>query len=206
MEIANETRMGIQGYPMNLQSITQAELKYMGERYVKSLRDRSTTAERITDKMPANFMYLGLIHLIMPHAKIIHVKRDPIDTCLSCYTKLFNKSQYQSYRLDEIGRYYRFYSDLMKHWKSVLPKDAFYEIQYENIVSDPEKEVRALLEYCNLPWEEGCLNFHETKRIVKTASITQVRRPIYKSSVEKWRHFEKHLGPLIGALGDLVRL
>ena len=206
MEIANETRMGIQGYPMNLQSITQAELKYMGERYVKSLRDRSTTAERITDKMPANFIYLGLIHLIMPHAKIIHVKRDPIDTCLSCYTKLFNKSQYQSYRLDEIGRYYRFYSDLMKHWKSVLPKDAFYEIQYENIVSDPEKEVRALLEYCNLPWEESCLNFHETKRIVKTASITQVRRPIYKSSVEKWRHFEKHLGPLIEALGDLVRL
>jgi hypothetical protein len=205
MEIASGARGGhAEGYPLCLEGITQAELAAMGERYAAALQARAPGSPRITDKMPANFNCVGLIHLMLPKAKIIHVMRDPVDTCLSCYTRLFNKSQHQSYDLVEIGRYYRAYARLMEHWRQVLPAGAFYEIQYEALVAEPETQARALLEYCGLPWEDACLEFHKTARQVRTASVTQVRQPMYKTSVEKWRHFEKHLGPLLEALGDLV--
>ena len=205
LQIASQPRGGEPaGYPLCLQGITQAELKIMGERYAGALQARAPASLRVTDKMPANFNFLGLIHLMLPRAKIVHVKRNPVDTCLSCYTRLFNKSQYQSYDLTDIGRYYRSYAQLMDHWHKVLPAGAFYEIQYEELVADPEGQTRALLEYCGLEWHDACLNFHKTARNVRTASVTQVRQPMYKTSVEKWRHYEKHLGPLLDALGDLV--
>lgn len=205
LKIASEPR-GVEtaGYPLSLQDITQAELTVMGERYARGLQARAPGSPRITDKMPANFNYVGLIHLMLPRAKIVHVKRNPVDTCLSCYTRLFNKSQYQSYDLAEIGRYYRSYAQLMAHWRSILPAEAFYEIQYETLVADPEGQARALIAYCGLEWEDACLNFHQTERSIRTASVTQVRQPMYKTSVEKWRLYEKHLGPLLDALGDLV--
>ncbi len=123
-----------------------------------------------------------------------------MDTCLSNYTKLFSKSLYQTYDLEELGRYYNGYSETMAHWREVLPADAFYEVQYEELVSDIENQVRALLDYCDLPWEDACLDFHNTKRNVRTASVTQVRKPVYTSSVAKWKRYEKHLSPLKGVL------
>ncbi len=200
----NNTNLNSLGYPLNMQDITQAELKAMGESYIKGLQERAPVSPRITDKMPANFNFLGLIHLMLPNAKIVHVKRNPIDTCLSCYNKLFNRSQLQSYDLQEIGRYYKNYAALMDHWRKVLPPGSFYEIQYEDIIADAGGQSRALIDYCGLEWNEACLDFHKTKRNIRTASVTQVRQPIYKTSVEKWRHYEKHLGPLLDALGDLV--
>jgi tetratricopeptide (TPR) repeat protein len=195
---------GISGYPLSLKGITQAEVTVMGQNYVDGLRERSPQSARITDKMPANFNAIGLIHVMLPNARIVHVQRDPVDTCLSNFTKLFGRSQPQSYDLVELGRYYLDYALLMDHWRAVLPAGAFYEIQYEDLVEDPASEVRKLLDYCRLEWDDACMNFHETERSVKTASITQVRRPMYKTSVQKWRRYEKHLGPLLDTLGDLV--
>jgi tetratricopeptide (TPR) repeat protein len=199
------TKQDLIGYPLNLKGITQAELKAMGERYITGLQARAPAFSRITDKMPANFNCLGLIHLMLPNAKIVHVRRNPVDTCLSCYTRLFNKSQLQSYDLQDIGRYYRNYATLMEHWRKVLPSGSFYEIQYEDIIADAEGQSRALIDYCGLTWDDACLEFHKTERNIRTASVTQVRQPIYKTSIEKWRHYEKHLGPLLDALGDLIK-
>ncbi len=205
MQIACMPRGGeTVGYPPSLQSIPQTELKAMGERYVAGLQARAPDSPRVTDKMPANFNYLGLIHLMLPRAKIVHVMRNPLDTCLSGYTRLFNKSQHQSYDLAEMGRYYRSYAQLMEHWRKVLPAGAFYDIQYEELVADQQGQARALLAYCELEWDDACLDFHKTERQVRTASVTQVRQPMYSTSVEKWRHYEKYLGPLLEALGDLV--
>ncbi len=205
LDLANHPREGDNGgYPLAMQGITKKELKALGERYVAGLKGRNPEAQRITDKMPANFNCLGLIHLMLPNAKIIHVKRNPVDTCLSAFSRLFNKSQHQSYDLAEIGRYYRNYALLMEHWRQVLPAGSFHEVQYEELVDDHEKQARALLEYCGLEWDSACLDFHKTERNIRTASVTQVRQPIYKTSVDRWRKYEQHLGPLLEALGDLV--
>lgn len=184
------------GFIQNAEKMSAAALRECAEDYVAGIRARAPDAARITDKMPANYRMVGLIHALMPNAKIIHVNRDPMDTCLSNYTRLFSKSLYQTYDLVELGNYYNSYRDTMAHWRSVLPKDAFYDIQYEDLVSDVEPQVRALLEFCELPWEEACLDFHNTKRNVRTASVTQVRKPMYTSSVAKWKRYEKHLAPL----------
>jgi len=193
-----------EGYPLSLRGITQTELRMMGEHYAAGLRARHASARHITDKMPANFNYVGLIHLMLPNAKIVHVRRNPVDTCLSAFTRLFNRSQHQSYDLAELGRYYRNYARLMDHWRAVLPAGAFYEVQYEDLVADNERQARALIAYCGLEWDDACLDFHKTERSIRTASVTQVRQPIYTSSVERWRKYEAHLGPLLDALGDLV--
>ncbi|PHS70449.1 MAG: hypothetical protein COB22_08150 [Cycloclasticus sp.] len=192
------------GYPQVLKGYSHEQLKALGEKYIKGLQERAPEAKHITDKMPANFTCVGLIHLMLPNAKIVHVKRSPVDTCLSGFSRLFNKSQHQSYDLAEMGRYYRNYHDLMTHWKKVLPTDSFYEIQYEDLVEDTEKESRALIDYCGLEWDDNCLEFHKHERNIRTASVTQVRQPIYKTSVERWRSYEEHLGPLFEALGDLA--
>lgn len=204
MEIAARPRGGVAGYPLNLQGITQAELKAMGEHYAVALQARAPGSPRITDKMPANFNCVGLIHLMLPRARIVHVRRNPVDTCLSCYTRLFNRSQHQSYDLVEIGRYYRGYAQLMAHWRAVLPAGSLYNLDYEALVADPEPQARALLDYCGLEWDDACLQFHKTERHVRTASVTQVRQPMYRTSVEKWRLYERHLGPLLDTLGELV--
>lgn len=189
-------------FPGGLQALGPEMLAGMGDRYVASLQRRAPGAHRITDKMPANFLAVGLIHLMLPKAKIIHVMRDPMDTCLSCFTQLFGSGQEYSYDLAELGRYYVDYVRLMQHWRSVLPEGAFLDVRYEDIVSDQEAQSRRLIEYCGLEWDDACLDFQNSKRGVKTASMVQVRQPIYQSSVQRWRKYEKSLGPLLDALGE----
>ena len=204
LAIANQPIPGVQteGFPLSMHGVTQDDLTRAGARYVAGLRERNATAKHITDKMPANFLAVGLIHLMLPNAKIVHVKRNAADTCLSCFTKLFNNSQYHSYDLTELGRYYANYAKLMGHWREVLPEGAFHEVQYEHLVTDKEAQTRRLIEYCGLEWNDACLESHKTERSIKTASITQVRQPVYTSSVDRWRSYEKHLQPLLSALGE----
>lgn len=192
------------GFPENILAIERAQLTAWGADYVAGLRRHAPEAKHITDKMPANFFAIGLIHLMLPRAKIIHVNRNPVDTCLSCFTRLFNRKQNQTYDLAELGRYYVDYARLMNHWRQVLPAGAFLDVQYEAIVADPEAQARRLLDYGGLEWNAACLDFHKHQRSIRTASVTQVRQPIYKTSVERWRHYEKYLGPLLDALGNLV--
>ncbi|MEW6329983.1 MAG: tetratricopeptide repeat protein [Pseudomonadota bacterium] len=203
LAIAQRTVNGA-GFPENILAIDRAQLTAWGADYVTGLRRHAPEARHITDKMPANFFAVGLIHVMLPHAKIIHVKRNPVDTCLSCFTRLFNRKQNQTYDLAELGRYYVDYVRLMNHWRTLLPAGAFLDVQYEDIVAEPEAQARRLLDYCGLEWNAACLDFHKHQRSIRTASVTQVRQPIYRTSVERWRHYEKYLGPLLDALGDLV--
>ena len=191
-------------FPDNLRALERQTLTAWGAEYVAGLKRSAPDARRITDKMPANYFAVGLIHLMLPNAKIIHVNRNPVDTCLSCFTRLFNRKQEHTYDLAELGQYYVHYARLMDHWRKVLPAGAFLDVQYEDIVADQEAQARRLIAYCGLEWNDACMDFHNTKRSVRTASVTQVRQPIYASSVERWRHYEKFLGPLLDALGDLV--
>jgi tetratricopeptide (TPR) repeat protein len=191
-------------FPDNLRSLDHATLAAWGAEYVSGLQQRAPDARHITDKMPANFFAVGLIHLMLPNARIIHVNRNPVDTCLSCFTRLFNRKQEHTYDLAELGQYYVHYARLMEHWRKVLPAGAFLDVRYEDIVADQEAQARRLIAYCGLEWNDACLDFHNTKRSIRTASVTQVRQPIYSTSVERWRHYEKFLGPLLDALGDLV--
>jgi tetratricopeptide (TPR) repeat protein len=191
-------------FPDNLRSFDRHSLSAWGAEYVAGLRQRAPDAKRITDKMPSNYFTVGLIHLMLPNAKIIHVHRNPVDTCLSCYTRLFNRKQEYTYDLAELGKYYVHYVRLMEHWRKVLPAGAFLDVRYEDIVTDQETLARKLIEYCGLEWNQACLEFHNTRRSIRTASVTQVRQPIYSTSMERWRHYEKFLGPLLEALGDLV--
>jgi len=204
LNIANHPKPGVksEGFPRSMQGLTPDDLTKMGDRYIERLKKHAPDARRITDKMPANFMALGLIHLMLPNAKIIHVKRNPADICLSAFTKNFNNSQLHSYDLTEMGRFYVDYARLMEHWQKVLPAGSFFNIQYEELVADPEAKSRELIEFCGLEWNDACLTPHKTERNVKTASVTQVRQPVYTSSVERWRRYEKFLQPLMTALGE----
>ncbi|MFZ2541859.1 MAG: tetratricopeptide repeat protein [Gallionella sp.] len=202
--IANRDVAGAKGFPGNILAHDPASLTKWADDYVASLRQRAPDARHITDKLPGNFWFIGLIHVMLPKAKIIHVNRNPVDTCLSCFTKLFNSGHEQTYDMAELGRYYVDYARLMNHWRAVLPAGAFLDVQYEDIVADQEAQARHMIKFCNLEWNDACLDFHKSKRAVDTASMTQVRRPIYTSSVERWRPYEKYLGPLLEALGDLA--
>lgn len=168
------------------------------------LRRLSAHAERIIDKDLANFLHLGRIHQIFPRARIIHCRRDPLDTCLSAYSRLFVGNWEFTYDLTELGRYYRGYHALMAHWRDVLPSEIFLEIDYETLVAEPRSETRRVLDFLGLPWHEGCLRFFETARKVGTASFAQVRQPIYRSSIGRGRTMRSHLRPLLEALGDLA--
>jgi hypothetical protein len=154
--------------------------------------------------MPHNFANLGLIAMLWPRARIIHCRRNPMDTCWSCFQNPLNDSHYYSRDLTLLGEYYRDYARLMDHWKRVLPLQ-IYELDYESFTSDFEAEARKLIEFIGLPWDEACLNFHEGDATVKTLSRVQVRNPIYRSSVERWRRYERELQPLLSALGDPAR-
>jgi tetratricopeptide (TPR) repeat protein len=191
-------------FPQNLRYLDRATLDSWGSDYIAAVRLHAPQAKRFTDKMPSNFFVVGLIHLLLPNAKIIHVQRHPVDNCLSCFTNLFRTRHEYSYDLVELGRYYSDYAVLMAHWRRILPAGAFLDIRYEDIVANQEAAVRRLLEFCELDWNPACLDFHKNRRTIRTASITQVRQPLYGSSVERWRHYEKHLGPLLDALGTLV--
>lgn len=191
-------------FPDNVSSLDPAQLASWGADYVAGLQRRAPEARRITDKMPANFFAVGLIHPMLPNAKIIHVKRDPVDNCVSCFTQLFRMRHDYSYDLAELGRYYADYARLMEHWRAVLPEGAFLEVQYEDIVADQEAQARRIVGYCGLEWDDACLDFHKHKRAVRTASATQVRQPIYRTSVQRWKPYEKFLDPLLEALGELA--
>src|SRR5216684_2283362 len=191
-------------YPECAPALAADQLRDLGRRYVEGLRRRAPDALRITDKMPSHFMYLGLIHLALPRARIIHVTRSPLDTCLSCFSKLFIQGQHFTYDLGELGRYYRRYTGLMAHWRGLLPPERLLEISYEAVIADLETEARKLVRFCGLPWDPRCIAFHEAQRPVRTASAIQVRRPIYRTSQGRWQAYRDHLGPLIAALGDLA--
>ena len=156
-------------------------------------------ARRITDKMPGNFLLLGLIAVLFPKARVVHCRRAPMDTCLSCYFQAFVAEHDYAYGLGDLGAYYREYERLMAHWRETLPLPMF-EIDYEDLIADQDRVSRELIAFCGLEWDEACLRFHETDRPVRTASYWQVRQPIYGSSVERWRHYEEHLAPLRRAL------
>lgn len=191
-------------FPDNVGLFNQAQLATWGGEYVEGLRRRAPDMPHITDKMPGNFLLTGLIHLMLPNAKIIHTNRNPVDTCLSCFTQRFSTGLECTYSLKDLGRYYTDYHRLMQHWRDVLPQGAFLDVQYEEVVADQEAQTRRIIDYCGLEWNDACLDFHNTRRAVQTASVLQVRQPIYKSSVERWRPYEKFLGPLFDALGDLA--
>ncbi len=178
-------------------------LQRMGRRYVDLVSPIAPGAGRITDKMPGNFVLIGMIRLILPQATIIHIRRDPIDTCLSCFSKLFTQGQRFANDLGELGRYYRSYRALMGHWRRVLPPGAMLEVDYEDLVSDFEPQAARILDHCGLAWSPKCLAFDKADRPVRTASAAQVRKPIYTTSVGRGRQYGDLLKPLLEALGDL---
>ncbi len=206
MELVQEPgKVPFVGFPDNLAGLRRDTLTAWGANYLGRLRKHSATARRITDKMPANYLGLGLIPLMLPNARIVHVKRNPVDTCVSCFTRLFNRHQDATYDLYELGRHYANYARLMAHWRQVLPAGSFLEVQYEEIVADQETQARRLIDWVGLEWNRACLEFHKTKRNIRTASVSQVRQPIYTSSVGRWRNYEKYLGPLLEGLGSAAR-
>jgi tetratricopeptide (TPR) repeat protein len=189
------------GYPETVGTAPVGLLTALGRRYLEETAPLRTGCEHFTDKLPNNFSHVGLIHAILPHATIIDARRHPMDSCFSTFKQHFAEGQTFSYDLGDLGRYYRCYLSLMDHWEAVLPGKVLH-VQYEELVRDPEANIRRLLEHCRLPFEPACLSFHETRRSVRTASAEQVRQPLYTSGVGYWRHFEAELEPLRLALGD----
>ena len=187
--------------PEAVSLMSDEDLHALGTAYLGRIASLAPAAARISNKLPENFRLAGLIHLALPNARILHVRRDPVDTCLSCFSQLFAGNLPYTYDLAELGRYYRAYAALMAHWQAVLPPDVLIEVEYEEVVADLEGQTRRILAYCGLDWDARCLDFHRTERSVRTASMTQVRQPLYKSSVARWRGYEPFLGPLLDALG-----
>ncbi len=190
-------------YPKNLENIDDGGFHRLGGEYIQRTRRYRGDRPFFTDKNPNNYVHAGLIHLILPNAKIIDARRHPLDSCLGSYKQLFAQGQPFSYDLVELGEYYLQYQRLMDHWHEVLPGRVL-DVQYEEVVADLEGQVRRILEYCGLPWEDGCLRFHETERAVKSASSEQVRQPIYSTAVHTWRRYESHLDSLIEVLEPLL--
>lgn len=186
--------------PMLLADASAGSRQRIAGRYRAALTTMAPAATCITDKLSGNAPLIGLIHAAFPGARIIHCRRDPLDTCVSCFSKLFTSGHLFSYDLGELGRFYRLYESLMQHWQQSLPGGCILEVRYEDVVADVEGQARRLLRFCNLDWDANCLRFYETRRPVRTASLTQVHRPIYASSIGRWRHYESHLGPLQQAL------
>jgi len=190
-------------YPTIMRDLAAADFQSFGEKYLAETRIYRTGKPHFIDKMPNNFRHIGLIHLILPNAKIIDARREPLACCFSNFKQLFAKGQEFTYSLEDIGRYYRSYVQLMRHWDAVLPGKILH-VQHEEVVADLEGNVRRILEFCGLPFEPQCVEFYKTERSVRTASSEQVRQPIFKEGLDQWRHFEPWLGPLKDALGDLA--
>jgi len=185
--------------PIAYRKLNVEAWRILGHYYLKQSEKKSPVSERIVDKMPHNYEQLGLIALALPNAKVVHIKRQAPDTCLSCFMHDFNEFHSYNRNLRHAGLYYRQYERLMDHWSDVLPIDIF-NLKYEDLVSDPETTIRKMLDFAELEWDENCLNFHTLKRSVVTPSNTQVRQPMYKRSKDRWRNYEKHLVPLLEAL------
>ena len=186
-------------YPENLKTLNEEQLKTFGNNYLDDTRIHREKAPYFIDKMPNNFRHIALIQLILPNAKIIDARRNPMACCFSGFKQLFATGQQFSYGLEEIGTYYKDYVKIMDHWNKVLP-GKILRVQYEDVVADLEKEVIKILDYCDLPFEKNCINFHQTERNIRTPSSEQVRQPIYKSGLEQWKNYEPWLGPLKKAL------
>lgn len=187
-------------FPQMMNKITQAQLEIVGKNYLAALTKDAGEAKRITDKLLTNYFFVGLIHLLYPKAKFIHTARDPIDTCLSGFTKLFKDDMPHSYDLGELGRYYGKYRELMAYWEEVLPKGTIKTVVYEDVVANTEKEAKELIKFLGLDWNDKCLEFHKSDRPVKTASVAQVRKPIYKTAVKRWKKYGAGLKPLADAI------
>ena len=185
---------------MKLEAFSQ-----FGATYVRAIRALAPNAERVTDKMPLNFAYAGLIHLALPNARIIHMRRDPLDTCFSCFSKLFAEDQPYSYHLGELGRFYRSYQSLMEHWRAILPPGVMLDVDYEEVTANLDMQARRIIRHCGLDWNDACLRYYQINRPVRTASAVQVRQPIYSSSIGRWRPYQHWLRPLMEGLTLVTR-
>ncbi len=190
-------------FPEVFQFLSQHHANAIGSGYLRDVPNWGGSTPYVTDKMLTNFFYIGLINIIMPNAKIIHIRRNPVDNCLSCFTRLFREDLPYSYDFQDLADYYKKYAGLMAHWRAVLPAGSMYELKYEDLVADTEGKAREMLEFIGLPWEDQCLAFHENRRAVKTASVTQVREPIYTRSVERWKKYGAGIQPLVDLLADV---
>lgn len=194
----------IENYPEGLADVEPERLARLGQAYLERARQqRKTGRPHFVDKLPNNWLHIGLIRAILPNAKFIDARRHPLGCCFSNYKQHFARGQAFAYSLDDLGRYYSDYVRLMAHWDRVLP-GAVHRVFHERMVDDTEAEIRALLAFCGLPFEAGCLRFFETERAIRTPSSEQVRRPIFREGAGAWRDFEPHLGPLKAALGDVL--
>ena len=190
-------------YPAVLAQLQAQDFRRLGEKYLNDTRAYRSGKARFIDKMPNNFRHIGLIHLMLPNAKIIDARREPMACCFSNFKQLFAHGQEFSYSIEDIARYYRTYLELMRHWNAVLPGRVL-RVQHEDLVNDLEGNVRRILDYCALEFEPACVEFHKTERSVRTASSEQVRQPIFREGLDQWRHYERWLGPLREALGDAL--
>ena len=190
-------------FPQTLAGYSTDEYLALGRRYIERIRELAPHATHVVDKLPDNFQHVGLIHLMFPNARIVHSMRDPMDSCFSCFSRLFiaNNLGY-TYELGAVARYWVSYRELMLHWHAAMPAGRILDVSYEAMVGDFENQARRLVEYLGLPWDDRCLGFHQNRRIVKTASVAQVRKPIYKTSVARWKPYERHLGPLLDIVKD----
>ena len=196
IKIASELNSNNQNtYPEILKELDELKLTEMGNNYLSETTWARKNAPFFIDKMPNNFIHIGLIKTILPNAKIIDTRRDPMDTCFSCYKQFFARGQLFTYSLEDLGNYYTDYIKAMNHWHNVYGKD-IYTVHYDNVINKTEETIRELIDYCNLPFEKECLEFYKSSRPVKTPSAEQVRQPIYKSGLNYWKNYEKHLVPL----------
>ena len=190
-------------YPGCLLTMSADDFRALGDKYLADTRIYRAGQPHFIDKMPNNFRHIGLIHLMLPNAKIIDARREPMACCFGNLKQLFARGQEFCYSVDDIARYYRTYLEIMAHWEDVLP-GRILRVHYEDVVGDLEGSVRRILDYCELPFEEACVEFHKTERSVRTASSEQVRQPLYREGLDLWRHYEPWLGPLKDALGDAL--
>jgi len=188
-------------YPQIFAEMNPGQCDLLARSYVDSILPAGRDCQVVTDKLLTNFFFVGLIHLLFPKAKIINARRNPIDNCLSAFTKLFKDDMPHSYDLGELGRYYTYYDALMDHWREVLPEGVMTTMVYEEVVEDVEGAARRLIEFVGLPWHDACLEFYNSSRPVKTASVAQVRKPIYRSALGRWERYGPGLQPLVDALG-----
>ena len=188
-------------FPDNLRALSPSGIAAISQTYLERITPLAGDRARVTDKLLSNALLVGLIHLAFPNARIIHSMRDPIDTCLSCYMKSFGNRLPYANDLTSLGRYYKMHSGLMAHWRRVLPANSILDVHYENIVGDVEQQARRLVAHCGLDWDDRCISFHETRRPVNTASVWQVREPLYDHAAHRWHRYRGHLQPLLAALG-----
>jgi tetratricopeptide (TPR) repeat protein len=191
-------------YPLGCNRLNDGDLRKLGQKYIEQLDSLSTQAKYISNTTPANFLNLGLIAVVLPEARIINCLRDPMDNCLSIFKQLLSDAHAWSHKLEDLGAYYNLYRKLMNHWRQILP-GRIYDLPYEALVADSEQEIRKLLDFCSLPFDERCLAFHQTRRAVRTPSASQVHQPLYTDTIELWKCYEQQLKPLQSILEQAAK-